>query len=193
MALIGYARVSTDGQDLEPQLRVLREAGCERIYSEVASSTLSRRVELDKALDYVRAGDAFVVAAVDRISRNMIEFLSLVAALRARGVEVRSLTQGFDSGTAEGRMVMHLYATFAELEREQISNRTKAGLAAARARGRHGGRPVVLTPDRLEAIAALVAKDTPVREIAATLKISARSVSRGIATLRANDASERRA
>lgn len=186
MALIGYARVSTDGQDLEPQLRVLREAGCDRIFSEVASSKLATRAQLEAAMDYMREGDVLVVAAVDRISRNMIEFLSLVAALRDRGVEVRSLTQGFDSGTAEGRMVMHLYATFAELEREQISNRTKAGLAAARARGRHGGRPVVLTPDRLEAIGALVATDTPVREIAATLKISVRSVSRGIAVLRSH-------
>lgn len=184
MALVGYARVSTASQELAPQLDELTAAGCIRIFSEVVSSTAAVRPQLDAVLDYLREGDILVMVAVDRLSRRMIQFLTIVDSLRQRGIEVRSLSQGFDTTTPEGRLMMSFYASFAELERDQISRRTIAGLDAARARGSVVGRPVVLTPERLEAIADARARETPVSQIAKALKISPRSVQRGVAELR---------
>lgn len=183
MALVGYARVSTDSQDLASQRDALTAAGCEKIFTEVISSTVTTRPQLVATMDYLRAGDVLVIVAVDRLSRNMLEFLTIVEELRAAGVEVRSLSQGFDTTTPEGRMVMAFYATFAQLERENISRRTRDGLAAARARGRVGGRPTVLTADRREAILHLKRADKSHLEIADALRISERSVSRAVADL----------
>lgn len=184
MTLVGYARVSTDSQDLAAQLDALAAAGCTRVFSEVVSSTVVTRPQLQAALDYLRSGDVLVVVAVDRLSRRTLEFLTLIEQLSTAGVEFRSLTQDFDTTTPAGRMVMSIFAVFAQNEREDISRRTKAGLASARARGSAFGRPSVLTADRLEAIADAHRRQRDVASIAATLGISPRSVARGLALLR---------
>ncbi|MGC4174322.1 MAG: recombinase family protein [Demequina sp.] len=186
IALIGYARVSTDDQDLAAQISALESAGCERIFSEHASGTRVDRLELDAALDYLRAGDVLVVWAIDRLSRSVLQLVNLLADLGARGVDFRSLTQPIDTTTAEGRFFLNVMGAFAELERDMISRRTKAGLAAAAARGAVGGRPTVLTADVLETIRSTLerAPSTTSATLARTLRISGASVSRGIKQLR---------
>ncbi len=185
MALIGYARVSTGDQDLQPQLDALEAAGVDRVFSEHASSTSRQRPELAAALDYMREGDVLVVVAIDRLSRSLIEFATLMQRFDKEGLAFRSLSQPFDTSTPEGRMVTHLFAMFAQMERETISRRTRAGLDAARAKGRTGGRPFVITPDVLESVLHLKRdKKKTHAEIAAALRISERSVSRAVADLR---------
>lgn len=185
MALIGYARVSTDSQSLEPQLSELRNAGCERIFSESASGARSNRAQLDAALEYMREGDVLVVVAIDRLSRSILQTVLLFEMLNSRGLGFKSLSQPFDTTTPEGRMMMQVMAAIAELERAFISRRTLAGLANARAEGVRLGRPVVLTDEVLRTLATLYLREHSISEMATTLKISQRSVTRGLAQLRA--------
>lgn len=186
MALIGYARVSTDDQDLAPQVDALEQAGCERIFTEHASGTRVDRTELDAALDYMRSGDVLVVWAIDRLSRSIVQLVNLLASLDERGIQFRSLTQPIDTTTPEGRFFLNVMGSFAELERDMISRRTKAGLEASAARGIKPGRPSVITPEVLETIRATLerAPSTTRRTLARTLRISEPSVSRAIKQLR---------
>ncbi|NYI42861.1 recombinase family protein [Demequina lutea] len=186
MALIGYARVSTSDQELQPQLDALAAAGVDRVFAEHVSSTSTHRPQLAAALDYMqnRVGDVLVVVAIDRLSRSLIEFATLMERFDKEGLAFRSLTQPFDTSTPEGRMVTHLFAMFAQMERETISRRTRAGLESARAQGRVGGRPFVVTPDLLESVLHLKTLKKTHAEIAKALRISERSVSRAVAELR---------
>lgn len=143
--LIGYARVSTADQDPALQLDALEEAGCARVFTDTASGALDRRPELDRCLDHLRPGDVLVVWRLDRLGRSVRHLIDVVTDLQGRGVEFRSLTEAIDTTTAGGRLVFHVFAGLAEFERSIITERTRAGLAAARARGRHGGRPPKLT------------------------------------------------
>jgi DNA invertase Pin-like site-specific DNA recombinase len=156
--LIGYARVSTSGQDLALQVDALQSAGCERIYRDVGSGSIRRRPELDKCLDYLRQGDTLVVWRLDRLGRSLRHLLELVAGLQERHIAFRSLKENIDTSTATGRLFFHLVGALAEFERELIRERSAAGREAARARGRHGGRPRLLTPDKLAAAIAMRAQ-----------------------------------
>lgn len=138
---IGYARVSTRDQNADLQLDALKKAGCERIYQDVASGAKSARPELDKLLANVRAGDTLVFWKLDRLGRSLKHLVNLVGELSERGVYLQSLNDPIDTTNAQGRLVFNLFASLAEFERELISERTHAGLSAARARGRVGGRP----------------------------------------------------
>ncbi len=149
-ALLGYARVSTDEQDFSLQHDALRAAGCVRIFSDTASGALDERPKLTEALDHVRAGDTLVVWRLDRLGRSLRHLIDTVTALAERGVGFRSLQESLDTTSSGGRLVFHLFGALAEFERELIRERTNAGLAAARARGRKGGRPTVMTPDKLK-------------------------------------------
>ena len=135
-------------QNPDGQVDVLGEAGCERVFIERASGKLARRPELDKALDYVRAGDQLVVTTLDRLGRSVRHLIDLVADLGGRGVDLQVLHQGIDTSNPAGRLFFHLVGAFAEFERDLISERTHEGLAAARARGRAGGRPPRMTPQK---------------------------------------------
>ncbi len=138
--LIGYARVSTRGQDLALQLDALERAGCERVYKDVGSGTIRRRPELDACLDYLRAGDTLVVWRLDRLGRSLRHLVELVGELQEREIAFRSLTEAIDTNTPAGRLQLHLFAALAEFERELIRERASSG-PRGRSRPRPSGRP----------------------------------------------------
>lgn len=146
----GYARVSTVDQDPQLQLDALNRAGCARIFTDHASGKLDRRPALDELLATVLADDVVIVWRLDRLGRSLRHLIEVVTDLGERGVGFRSLTESIDTTTAGGRLVFHVFGAMAEFERELIRERTAAGLAAARARGRVGGRPTVMSPEKLE-------------------------------------------
>ncbi|WP_422766350.1 recombinase family protein [Pseudomonas aeruginosa] len=158
---IGYARVSTRDQNADLQVDALKQAGCERIYQDIASGAKSARPDLDKLLAHVRAGDTVVIWKLDRLGRSLKHLVELVGELAERKVGLRSLNDPIDTTHAQGRLVFNLFASLAEFERELIRERTQAGLSAARARGRIGGRPKGL-PAKAEATA--MAAETLYRE-----------------------------
>jgi DNA invertase Pin-like site-specific DNA recombinase len=147
--LIGYARVSTGDQNPDLQHDALAAAGCSRVFSDTASGALDKRPQLDALLDYLRPGDVLVVWRLDRLGRSVRHLTDTVNTLAERGVGFRSLTEGIDTTTAAGKLVFHIFAALAEFEREIIRERTTAGLSAARARGRRGGRRPKMTPGKL--------------------------------------------
>ena len=181
--LIGLARVSTDGQDAQLQHDALAAAGCGRIYAEKISTrkAASERPGLTAALDYLRGGDTLVVWKLDRLGRSVKDVLTIADDLHERGIGVRILT-GKLSGTytpaGEGKFFFTMMAAFAELERDIIHERTMAGLAAARAQGRAGGRPTVMDADKLAAARARRARGESPAEIARALGVSRASVYR---------------
>jgi DNA invertase Pin-like site-specific DNA recombinase len=171
--LVGYARVSTQDQDLALQLDALAAAGCERVFTEKASGAQRERPQLRAALDYMRAGDALVVWKLDRLARSLKQLIETVEALGGRGVGLRSLTEAIDTTTPGGRLILHIFASLAEFERSVIRERTRAGLQAARARGRTGGRPPALTAaDRTAAAALLREPGITVAEVARRLRVA---------------------
>lgn len=171
--LVGYARVSTLDQKPALQIDALTSAGCERIFIEKASGAQRERPELKAALSYLRAGDTLVVWKLDRLARSMRQLIETVEDLQARGIELRSLTESIDTATPGGRLVFHIFGALAEFERAVIRERTSAGLQAARARGRKGGRPRRLGPKELAAAKALLADpQIRVEDVAAHLRVS---------------------
>lgn len=154
--IIGYARVSTTEQDTALQLDNLRQAGCEKIYQESISGISKIRPELDKCLDTLRAGDTLVVWRLDRLGRSLKDLVSIITDLELRNVGFRSVTEAIDTTTPGGKLVFHIFAALAEFERTLIQDRTKAGLAAARARGRKGGRPPKLTQNQIKKAKAML-------------------------------------
>jgi DNA invertase Pin-like site-specific DNA recombinase len=170
--LIGYARVSTPEQDLTPQLEALRNAGCERTFSDKASGAKANRAGLAEALSHARAGDVLVVWKLDRLGRTMKGLVDLAADLTDRGLGLRSITDGIDTAGTAGKLVFHILAAMAEMERDLNRERTTAALIIARREGRVGGRKTVMTPKRLEAARKLLASGMTIREIAPTIGVS---------------------
>lgn len=148
---IGYARVSTGGQNLERQMDALKVAGCRRIFAEKKSGRDSERPELAACLDFLGPGDTLVVPSLDRLSRSLQDLITTVGRLRSLGVGFTSLHENLDTTTPGGRLVFHVFAALAEFIRELIVAGTREGLAAARARGRVGGRPSVATQEIIRA------------------------------------------
>lgn len=157
---IGYARVSTEDQTLDLQLDALKSHGCESIYQEHASGKTALRPGLENALKALRPGDALVVWRLDRLGRNLHDLVRIVSDLEGRGVGFTSLTEQIATGSPSGKLVFHLFAALAEFERNLIRERTMAGLKAARARGKNGGRPAKLTPKDQAMAKALMADRT---------------------------------
>ena len=177
--LVGYARVSTRDQTVALQLDALNAAGCVRVFEETASGAQRDRPQLAAALDYMRAGDTLVVWKLDRLARSTKQLIETVEDLARRGIGFRCLTQDIDTTTAGGRLVFTIFSAIAEFEREIIQERTRAGLDAARARGRRGGRPPALKPrDLKEARALLADPEITVEQVAARLKVSASTLYR---------------
>jgi DNA invertase Pin-like site-specific DNA recombinase len=158
--LIGYARVSTNEQDHALQLDALRQAGCEKVISETASGSRADRPELAKLLEHARKGDTLVVWRLDRLGRSLRHLIDLSEQLQERGIALRSLTEAIDTSTPAGRFLFNLLSALASMEREVLVERTMAGLRAAAARGRRGGRPPVLDADKLRAAKAMLASGT---------------------------------
>lgn len=164
---IGYARVSTDDQNLDLQRDALRKAGCALIYEEAASGKSADRPELEQCRKALRAGDTLVVWRLDRLGRSLPDLVQIVAELEQRGIAFESLTEKIETSSAAGKLVFHVFAALAEFERNLIRERTHAGLAAARARGRKGGRKPALTSQQVREIKALLRDPSiPVASIA---------------------------
>ena len=144
--LIGYARVSTDDQNLNLQKDALREAGCTKIYEDHLSGAKAARPGLEQALSEARSGDVLVVWRLDRLGRSLKDLIAMVETLKERGIELQSLTEVLATNSSSGKLIFHIFAALAEFERHVIRERTQAGLKAARARGRKGGRPKTLEP-----------------------------------------------
>lgn len=176
MALIGYARVSTAEQDTALQTDALHRAGCEKIFEDTASGTKAERPGLAAALAYLRDGDVLVVWRLDRLGRSLPHLIEVVDGLQARGVGFRSLSEDMDTTTPGGRLVFHVFGALGQFERDLIRERTRAGLAAAAARGRKGGRKPVVTTDKLQRAKAYMAQGLTVREAAARVKVSKTSL-----------------
>ncbi len=172
MALIGYARVSTAEQDTALQTDALRKAGCERVFEDTASGAKADRPGLADALAYLRDGDVLAVWRLYRLGRSMPHLIETIGALEARGVGFRSLTEAIDTTTPGGRLIFHVFGALGQFERDLIRERTKAGLTAAAARGRKGGRKPVVTADKLQQARKHIANGLNVREAAARLKVS---------------------
>jgi DNA invertase Pin-like site-specific DNA recombinase len=171
--LIGYARVSTQDQTLDLQQDALNKAGCERIFTDTASGAKSERIGLDEALSYIRTGDTLVVWRLDRLGRSLPHLIATITGLGNRGIGFASLTESIDTTTSGGKLVFHIFGALAEFERDIIRERTQAGLTAARARGRKGGRPKKLNQRKVEIAKQLHNnRQTTVDEICRTLNIS---------------------
>jgi DNA invertase Pin-like site-specific DNA recombinase len=149
--LVGYARVSSNEQNLNLQLDALEAAGCAKIFSDKLSGTQKNRPGLEDALSHLRIGDTLVLWKLDRLGRNVKGLIELVETLQAEGINFYSVTDGINTSTPAGRFFFHVMASLAQMERELLVERTKAGLAAAKERGRVGGRKRVMTSSKLEA------------------------------------------
>ena len=154
--LVGYARVSTIDQNPELQIEALQDAGCETIYSEKISGVRHERKQLQAALDYMRKGDTLVVWKLSRLARSLKQVIETANDLAERGISLKVLTQNIDTGTPEGRLFFHMTAAFDHFQRELIVENTRAGLANARRKGRKGGRPPTMTPEKIRAVEAMV-------------------------------------
>jgi Site-specific recombinases, DNA invertase Pin homologs len=171
-ALVGYARVSTAEQDASMQKSALQQAGVVRVFVDVASGARTDRPGLEAALAFLREGDTLVVWKLDRLGRSLPHLVQTVAALERRQVGFRSLTESIDTGTPNGRLIFHLFAALADFERDLIRERTRAGLAYAKARGRNGGRRPVVTSEKLVRARELIeTKGLTVREAAGRVKV----------------------
>jgi DNA invertase Pin-like site-specific DNA recombinase len=184
---IGYARVSTVDQNLDLQIDALTQAGCARIFTDKASGALIDRPQLAAALDYLRPGDTLTVWKLDRLGRSLRHLVDTVTALQEREVGFRSLQENIDTTTATGRLMFHVFAALAEFERDLIRERTQAGLTAARARGRLGGRKPVMTTEKLTAARRMyTSQNLPVAEIARVLGVSRATLYRSLGTQRSS-------
>lgn len=177
---IGYARVSTGLQNLNLQEDRLNQYGCEKIFSDHISGSKSKRPGLDKAIEFARAGDTIVVWRLDRLGRNMEDLITLVNELNNRGVSFHSLEENItmDKSSSTGQLLFHLFAAFAEFERNLILERSSAGRIAARARGRYGGRPEKLNKQDLKLLKTLYDNGTPIKTIAEQWKVSRTTIYR---------------
>ena len=152
MAKIGYARVSSVDQNVDRQSDFFEREGVERIFTDRMSGSISDRPQLKAMLDYVRDGDTLLVESISRLARSTIDFLSIVEQLGDKGVQLISSKESINTGTPQGRFMLTIFSALAELEREQIRERQREGIASARARGKHLGRPKLILPERGEAI-----------------------------------------
>ena len=180
--LVGYARVSTPDQKLDLQLDALREAGCERVFTDEASGANAERPGLTDALAFARSGDALVVWRLDRFGRSLKDLVGRVDELRERGVGFRSLTEGVDTTSPTGKLVFHIFGALAEFERDLIRERTLAGLASARARGRKGGRPRAMDEEKVRVASRLMRDpEVSVAEVCRAVGVSSATLYRYVA------------
>ena len=176
--IFGYARVSTEAQNLDLQTDALHRAGAARVFADRISGSLRARPELDRMLDQLRAGDVVMVTRHDRLARSLQDLLDIAATIAGRGAGFRALAEDIDTTTPAGRLVFHVFASIAQFERERIAERTREGLAAARARGRVGGRPPALSPAQKAEVARMRDEGRPIADIARLFRVSPQTVRR---------------
>ena len=170
--LIGYARVSTQDQSLELQRQALTKAGCQKIFEDHTSGIQIERAGLAKLREILREGDVLVVWKLDRLGRSVKQLVDLTAELHQQGIEFKSLTDSIDTSTPSGRFFFHVMASLAEMERELIVERTRAGLEVARQLGRRGGRKPKMTSSKIESAKKLLASGVPHKDVASNLGVS---------------------
>ena len=170
--LIGYARVSTGDQNLDLQLDALQLAGCNPILFDKASGAKTDRPELQRALEMCHDGDTLVVWKLDRLGRSLQHLIQVVMELNQRGVGFKTVCDGIDTTTSSGKLVFHIFAALAEFERSLIRDRTLAGLKAARERGRVGGRPKAMTPEKAAVANKMLAAGSLASDVASILGVS---------------------
>src|SRR5919197_4244076 len=181
--LIGYARISTQDQTLNLQKDALEKLGCKKIFTDTASGAQAERKGLEEALEYVREGDILVVWRLDRLGRSLKHLIETITELNNRKIGFKSIQENIDTTTSGGKLVFHIFGALAEFERDLIRERTNAGLQAARARGRKGGRPKALTPKKTAHARELYNnKNNSISEICKTLNISRTTLYRYIKT-----------
>lgn len=178
--LIGYARVSTQDQNLDLQIEALTKAGCTRIFEDKISGSRAKRPGLAKAMEMLREGDILVVWKLDRLGRSVKHLVDLVGELRKQGIQFTSITDAIDTGTPSGRFFFHVMASLAEMERELTVERTRAGLEVARQLGRKGGRKRQMTDSKIESAKKLLANGVPPRDVAKNLGVSVPTLYRWI-------------
>jgi DNA invertase Pin-like site-specific DNA recombinase len=180
---IGYARVSTNEQNTRLQLDALKHAGCAHIFSdEGVSGTMTARPALNKALQFLKAGDVLIVWKLDRLGRSLSHLINLTAELGMRSVAFKSLSESIDTTTAQGRLVFHMMGALAEFERSLIAERTSAGLAAAKTRGVHIGRKRKLTPEKVKHARKLIDTGERPDAVAKTIGVSRATLCRYVRT-----------
>lgn len=178
--LIGYARVSTQDQNLDLQVDALIKADCQKIFDDKISGSRSERPGLAKALEMLRDGDTLVVWKLDRLGRSVKNLVDLVGELQKQGIQFKSLTDAIDTSTPSGRFFFHIMASLAEMERELTVERTRAGLEVARQLGRKGGRSRKMTDSKIESAKKLLANGVPPRDVAKNLGVSVPTLYRWI-------------
>jgi DNA invertase Pin-like site-specific DNA recombinase len=170
---IGYARVSTDDQHLHLQYDALQKVGCEKIFDDKISGSKIERVGLNEAIEFARSGDVIVVWRLDRLSRSLKDLIELVSKLHDKGIGLKSLHESIDTSSSAGKLTFHIFGALAEFERNLIRERTHAGLQAARVRGRMGGRPKKLNPDKAKlAIQLYEGRQHTIKQICALVGVS---------------------
>jgi DNA invertase Pin-like site-specific DNA recombinase len=185
-ARIGYARVSSKGQNLDRQIAALEGAGCARIFKDKKSGKNAEREELWKALDYARPGDTLVVPSLDRLGRSIQDLIAIVGGLRKRGIGFQSLHESLDTTTPGGRLVFHVFAALAEFIRELIVQGTHEGLAAARARGERIGRPPAMSAEQIRHARAMLADpEASISSIAKLIGVSRTTLYKYVPELKA--------
>ena len=185
--LIGYARVSTNDQNLDLQQHALKAAGCEQIFSDKLGGTIKLRPGIEDAFKFLRAGDTLVIWKLDRLGRTVKGLVSLVEELQERGIQFRSLTDGIDTSTPAGRFFFHVMAAMAQMERELIKERTQAGLAAAKQRGKTGGRPRVMDASKVSMAKRLLEAGESPTAVARNLGVGRATLYRAIKPLAFGD------
>jgi len=170
--LIGYARVSTQDQNLDLQRDALEKSGCEKLFEDKISGTRADRPGLIKAMEILREGDTLVVWKLDRLGRSVKQLVDLISDLHKKGIQFKSITDSIDTGTTSGRFFFHVMASLAEMERELTVERTRAGLEVARRLGRKGGRKRQMTDSKIESAKKLLADGIPPRDVAQNLGVS---------------------
>lgn len=181
--LIGYARVSTQDQTLDLQKDALQKIGCTKIFTDTASGSSIERLGLNEALQFLRPGDALVVWRLERLGRSLQHLIETISRLQQREIGFKSLTENIDTTTPGGKLIFHVFGALAEFERDLIRERTQAGLIAARARGRRGGRPILLNPKQRLLLQTFYAdKESRIADILSTLHISKSTLYRYLKT-----------
>ena len=177
--IFGYARVSTDEQNLDAQIDALTDAGAEKIFKEKVTGSTRQRPQLEELLKLLREGDVVMIAKYDRLARSLRDLIEIVELIKEKGAGFKSLAEDIDTTTSTGRLIFHVFGSIAEFERERIAERTREGLTAARKRGRVGGRPRALSVEQRDEVRKLRDTDLrPVGEIARLFKVSTKTVRR---------------